>query len=94
MFLTKDLDCLFYAVNFSFIETELPRGVIPAFAGIHNMKLTLNAWIPYQDDTPVESFVVPDSGGSFVIQKTTLLFLFVYFFTALCRKFFIHYFFA
>ena len=30
----------FSEVNFSFIETELPQGVIPAKAGIHNMKST------------------------------------------------------
>ena len=40
-------------VNFSFIETELPQGVIPAFAGIHNMKLTFKCLDPCfrRDDT-------------------------------------------
>ena len=37
---------LFPEVNLSFIEMELPQGVIPANAGIHNMKSTLKRLDP------------------------------------------------
>ena len=49
-------------VNFGFIKTELTRGVITAFAGIHDMKLTLKRLIK-SGMTTVGGFLVPENTG-------------------------------
>ena len=52
-------------------EMELPQGVIPANAGIHNMKLTLKRLDPLIRMTPVVggSSSREHSGGRFVVPK-------------------------
>ena len=63
---------------FRFIETELPQGVIPANAGIHNMKFTLKCLDPLSSQ---------GSGDRFVSQaKTPHDFYFRRYFCAFCNK--------